>query len=85
MGRRVFGVREEDDLQTAEAAIRAVEAWFAEIGVNETLKKQGIPRESLAGLAADAVRIGGRGHGFIPGIRELRESDVLAIYEACYE
>ncbi|WP_018131226.1 iron-containing alcohol dehydrogenase [Effusibacillus pohliae] len=85
MGRRVFGVQETDDLKAAEAAIAAVEAWFAEIGVAGSLKKQGIPRDALARMAADAVRIGGRGNGFIPGIRELREPDVLAIYEACYE
>lgn len=85
MGRRVFGVQEADDLKAAEAAIRSVEVWFKEIGVQDTLKNQGIPRDSLPVMAEDAVRIGGRGQGFIPGIRELRESDVLAIYEACYE
>jgi alcohol dehydrogenase YqhD (iron-dependent ADH family) len=85
MGRRVFGIAEENDLKAAEAAIQAVEEWFAEIGVKDTLKQQGIPREALSRLAEDAVRVGGRGQGFIPGIRELREPDVVSIYEACYE
>ncbi|MFC4769051.1 iron-containing alcohol dehydrogenase [Effusibacillus consociatus] len=85
MGRRVFGVQEADDLKAAEAAIQAVETWFEEIGVKDTLKNQGIPQDALPRIAADAVRVGGRGQGFIPGIRQLREADVLAIYQACYE
>lgn len=85
LGRRVFGIQEPDDLQAAEKTIEATEEWFKQIGVFDTLKKQGIPQDSLPRIAADAVRIGGRGKGYIPGIRELREADVLAIYEACYD
>ncbi|GAX90633.1 iron-containing alcohol dehydrogenase [Effusibacillus lacus] len=85
MGRRVFGIKTGNDLQDAEETIRAVENWFREIGVKDSLKNQGIPRDALNRIASDAVRIGGRGQGFIPGIRELREADALAIYEACYE
>lgn len=85
LGRRVFGIQETDDLLAAEKTIDATEAWFKQIGVSDTLKNQGIQWDSLVRIASDAVRIGGRGKGYIPGIRELRETDVLSIYKACYE
>ncbi len=84
MGRECFGVTETDDIAAAQATIPAVQAWFAQLGITQRLADFSIPREVLPDLAAEAVRIGGNGSGYILGSRQLKTEDVLAIYEACY-
>ena len=53
--REVFGIDEVDDRKAAEAGIAATEAWFKKIGVPVTLAEAGIPAESIAVLAPDAL------------------------------
>ncbi|MGC5328771.1 iron-containing alcohol dehydrogenase [Brevibacillus sp. SYSU BS000544] len=84
MGRECFGVRFEDDRQAAEATIEAIAAWYRELGITQRLSDFGITRESLPVMARDSIRIGGRGADHIKSSRSLYESDILALYEACF-
>ncbi|MBL0386313.1 iron-containing alcohol dehydrogenase [Tumebacillus sp. ITR2] len=84
LGRTVFGVQESDDRVAAEKTIKAMIDWFKSMDVYLKLSQVGIDRDSLAPMAADAVRVGGRGAGFIQATRELREPDVLKIYEESF-
>lgn len=81
LGRNVFGIQEADDRAAAEQTIAAVVNWFQSMNVHVKLSDLGISRESLAEMAAEAVRVGGRGAGFIHATRQLDEKEVLAIYE----
>lgn len=84
MGRACFQVSFADDQAAAQATIEAVGQWFARMGITERLSDYEIPREQLSMLAEEAVRIGGRGAGYLASSRPLSADDVLALYEACY-
>jgi alcohol dehydrogenase YqhD (iron-dependent ADH family) len=84
LGRKVFNVTQENDELAAEETIQAVVRWFKEINAFDTLANVGVRREDLRVMAEEAVRIGGRGEGFIPGTRPLYTEDVLRIYEEVY-
>ncbi|MGE5702368.1 MAG: iron-containing alcohol dehydrogenase [Clostridia bacterium] len=84
MGRLCFGVTLPDDKEAALATIDAIAAWYARLGITETLADFGIAREALATLSRETIRIGGRGQDHILSSRPLAYADVLAIYEACY-
>ncbi len=84
MGRECFGVQASDDRTAAEETIGAVGEWFARMGITQHLSDFGVTRDSLAEMAREAVRIGGRGADHIMSSRPLYERDVLAIYEACF-
>lgn len=84
LGRNVFGVQEADDRVAAEKTIKAMIDWFKTMDVYLKLSNVGIDRESLAPMAADAVRVGGRGAGYIPATRKLDVPDVLKIYEESF-
>ncbi|KEO81065.1 iron-containing alcohol dehydrogenase [Tumebacillus flagellatus] len=84
LGRNVFGVQEADDRVAAEKTIKAMIDWFKSMNVYLKLSHVGITQDSLKPMAADAVRVGGRGAGFIQATRELREPDVLKIYEESF-
>ncbi|TCP53712.1 alcohol dehydrogenase/hypothetical protein [Tumebacillus sp. BK434] len=84
MGRNCFGVTEQDDQLAAERTIAAVVEWFKSMNVHLKLSDLGISRESLAEMAEEAVRVGGRGMGHIPATRHLDVQEVLAIYEESY-
>jgi alcohol dehydrogenase YqhD (iron-dependent ADH family) len=81
LGRNVFGVQEADDRAAAEKTIDATIEWFKSMNVYLKLRDVGISRDTLAPMAAEAVRVGGRGEGFIKATRQLDEKEVLAIYE----
>jgi len=84
LGRTVFGIQEQDDKLAAEKTIEKTVEWFTSMNVPLKLSAVGITRDSLEAMAKDAVRVGGRGEGFIGATRELREADVLAIYEESF-
>jgi alcohol dehydrogenase YqhD (iron-dependent ADH family) len=84
MGRNCFGVTEQDDQKAAEKTIDAVIEWFKSMNVYLKLSDVGIERESLKPMAEEAVRVGGRGQGFIPATRKLDVGEVLAIYEESF-
>ncbi|ARU59681.1 butanol dehydrogenase [Tumebacillus avium] len=81
MGRNCFGVTEQDDKLAAEQTIIAVIEWFKSMNVYLKLSDLGIKRESLAEMAEESVRVGGRGMGHIAATRDLDIQEVLAIYE----
>lgn len=83
MGRHCFGVTEEEERTAAEATIEAVKNWYEHMGITERLSDFGVTRDALAGMAAEAVTIGGRGVGHLPGSRKLNADDILKIYEGC--
>ncbi|ASJ57116.1 butanol dehydrogenase [Brevibacillus formosus] len=83
MGRHCFGVTVEDEGEAARATIEAVRHWYERMGITERLSDFGVTKQSLAQMAEEAVRIGGRGIGYLPSSRKLNESDVIAIYVAC--
>lgn len=84
MGRACFDVAFADDHAAAQATIEAVGRWFVKMGITERFSDYGIPVEQLPILAEEAVRIGGRGAGYLASSRNLSADDVLALYEACY-
>jgi len=84
MGRACFQVTFADDQAAAQATIEAVGQWFARMGITERLSDFGIARDQLPILAEEAIRIGGRGAGYLASSRQLATDDVLALYEACY-
>jgi alcohol dehydrogenase YqhD (iron-dependent ADH family) len=84
LGRNVFGVQEADDRAACEKTIAALIEWFKEMDVYLKLSDLGIQRDSLRSMAEEAVRVGGRGQGFIPATRQLSVDDVLAIYEESF-
>lgn len=81
MGRNCFGVTEQDDKLAADKTIEAVIKWFESMNVYLKLSDLGIKRESLAEMADESVRVGGRGMGHIAATRDLDVQEVLAIYE----
>ncbi|MGZ4106726.1 MAG: iron-containing alcohol dehydrogenase [Tumebacillaceae bacterium] len=81
LGRNVFGVQEQDDKLAAEKTIEATIEWFKSMNVYLKLSDVGITRESLAEMAEETTRVGGRGQGFIQGTRQLTTQEVLGIYE----
>lgn len=83
MGRTCFGVTALDNRAAAEAAIEAVRQWYARMGITERLSDFGVTRDALAGMAEEAVIIGGRGVGYLPSSRKLNTEDIVSIYEAC--
>jgi alcohol dehydrogenase YqhD (iron-dependent ADH family) len=84
MGRHCFGVTETDDLAAARATIAAVRQWYASMGISQRLSDFGISKDSLAEMAREAVRIGGRGADHLSSSRPLYEREILALYQACY-
>lgn len=84
LGRNVFGIQEQDDKVAAEQTITATIEWFKSMNVYLRLSDVGITRDSLAPMAADAIRVGGRGEGYIMATRKLETEDVLAIYEESF-
>lgn len=84
LGRNVFGVQESDDRLASEQTIAAMIKWMESMNVPLKLSALGIPRESLAPMAEEAVRVGGRDNGFIAATRPLKAPDVFAIYEDRY-
>ena len=84
LGRTVFGVHEADDKIAAQKTIDAMIQWFKSMNVYLKLSEVGITRDSLQLMAEEAVRVGGRGQGFIPATRNLDAAAVLAIYEDSY-
>ncbi|HEU4962272.1 MAG TPA: iron-containing alcohol dehydrogenase [Bacilli bacterium] len=81
MGRACFGVQEANDKVAAEKTIEAVIEWFKSMDVYLKLSDVGITRDSLAPMAEETVRVGGRGESFVAATRDLDVKEVLAIYE----
>lgn len=84
LGRKVFQIHEKDDQEAAAATIRAVVAWFKELGAYGTLHEIGIAEEKLAYMAQEAVRISGVDETYLPGPRKITSEDVLKIYQMAY-
>lgn len=84
MGRECFGVQYHNDREAAEATIEAIAAWYQQLGITQRLSDFGITRESLAVMAKESIRIGGRGADHIKSSRHLYASDILSLYEACF-
>lgn len=53
--REVFGIEGGDTLETAQAGIDAIEAWFRKIDVPITLSEAGIPTDQLSEMADDML------------------------------
>lgn len=83
MGRHCFGVTEEDEQAVARATIQAVRDWYEKMGITESLSDFGVTLDALPRMASEAVHIGGRGAGYLLSSRQLKEKDVIAMYEAC--
>lgn len=56
IAREVFGVHEADDQAAAKAGIAAFVAWCKKIGTPTTLAEAGIPADSIAKMAPDALK-----------------------------
>ena len=69
--REVFG------LDSAEAGVDALEAWFKKIKSPTTLKEGNIPWEDIPSIAEDAIRLGG-----LWGIEDYTVEDVQEILES---
>ncbi|WP_421617145.1 iron-containing alcohol dehydrogenase [Brevibacillus sp. TJ4] len=83
MGRNCFGLAIEDEQECARATIEAVRNWYEQMGITQRLSDFGVTREALPAMAEEAIRIGGRGLGYLPSSRNLNADDVVALYEAC--
>lgn len=84
MGRHCFGVTATDDRLAAAETIERVIEWFRSMNVHLKMSDLGIARDSLLPMAEEAVRVGGRGQGYIPATRPLDVREVVAIYEESY-
>ncbi len=85
LGRQVFQVKHEDDLEACDATIEAVQEWFKEIGTLDTLKNLGIKQEALKVMAEETIRVGGLGHNFLAATHPLTADEVLHLYEEVFE
>jgi len=85
LGRRVFDIAIEDDLQAAEATIAAVVNWFKEIGAYDTLKNVGVKKEDLKIMADETIRVGGLGEDTLAGTHPLTSDEIFGICNAVYE
>ncbi len=56
IAREVFAVHEADDQAAAKAGIAAFVAWCKKIGTPTTLAEAGIPADSIAKMAPDALK-----------------------------
>ncbi|MDD7363296.1 MAG: iron-containing alcohol dehydrogenase [Peptoniphilus sp.] len=80
-GRRVFDIREEDDMKAAEEAIDTLYDFFKSIDIPMSLREVGVEEDALEKMAKSCIEHAG---GVIRGFVDLHEDDVLAIYKACF-
>ena len=75
LGRNVWNISEENDLEAARKTIRKVREFFQSIGLPVSLSEVGIHDEKLEEMSANAVRFG----GYTGTYKKLRKEDVLII------
>ncbi|MBP1934134.1 iron-containing alcohol dehydrogenase [Ammoniphilus resinae] len=85
LGRQVFNVTLEDDLEACEATIEAIVGWFKEIGTFDTLKNLGVKKGDLKLMAEETIRVGGLGQNALAATHPLSANEVLHIYEEVFE
>jgi alcohol dehydrogenase YqhD (iron-dependent ADH family) len=78
LGRAVFGVCEADDAAAARAAIDAIAAWCASIGVPTTLREAAIPARDVPRIAANARRLAD-----LWGMDDYDEQFIAGVLERC--
>jgi alcohol dehydrogenase YqhD (iron-dependent ADH family) len=57
LGRRIFDIRETDDLKAAVEGINRLERWFSSIGSPTSLKEAGIPESDIEKIAENSVAL----------------------------
>lgn len=78
---RVMGVLPRPtDAETIEAGIAALEAFFARLGLPQTLGALGVPASALPEMARRAVTNEDGGERRVGFYKRLYEADILAIY-----
>jgi len=75
LGRNVWNITEENDLEAARLTIRKIREFFKSMGLPGSLHDVGINSEKLEKMASSAVRFG----GFLGTFKKLRKEDVLII------
>jgi len=80
----VFGIRPDmaDPKATANAGLEAFRAWIRSLGMPNTLKELGVPKEDIPAIAKRAA---GANNGKIIGLIDLEEKDIAAIYNSVAE
>lgn len=79
--RRVFGVKEKDDLKAARELSKEVMDWLKEIGMYIKFSDVGIGPEKFERMADEIVRMYAQENGKIPGSRPIDRSDILEIFK----
>ena len=80
----VFGIRPDmaDPKATANAGLETFRAWIRSLGMPNTLKELGVPKEDIPAIAKRAA---GANNGKIIGLIDLEEKDITAIYNSVAE
>ena len=81
LARRVFGVRESNDVFAARALCREVIGWFKGIGMYLKLSDVAIGEEKIEVMTDDIIRMYGTIEGNkVPGPRPMDRSDIVEIF-----
>ena len=83
LARRIFNVKEDDDLQAARALGAAVVKWLESIDMHLTFSDVKIDSEKFETMTDDIIRMYGTLDGNeVPGPRPMSRDDILAIFNA---
>ena len=83
LARRIFNVKEEDDLQAARALGAAVIKWLESIELHVTFSDHKIGSNKFEQMTDDIIRMYGTEEGNkVPGPRPMGRDDILAIFNA---
>lgn len=83
LARRIFNVKEDDDLQAARALGGAVVKWLESIDMHVTFSDHKIDSNKFEQMTADIIRMYGTLEGNkVPGPRPMDRDDILAILTA---
>lgn len=79
---RIFGIKEkEDDFATGMAGIEAWEAFFASLGMPQTLRELGVEEKDFSYMAHRLLL---KPDGTCGNFVKLTPDDVVEIYKSCY-
>ena len=83
LARRIFDVKEDDDLDAARALGAAVAKWLKSIDMHLTFSDLKIGSEKFDQMADDIIRMYGTlDRNKVPGSRPMSRDDILAIFNA---
>ena len=83
LARRIFMVKEKDDLQAASALVASVTKWLESIDMRVRFSDNNIGSEKFEQMADDIIRMYGTlEENKVPGPRPMDREDILTIFNA---